>query len=120
MPHIRLEYSDNLPGAIASRGLLRDFHEILASFGVSIGNCKSRVDERRTFVVGDDSSEESFVHLDVSLLEGRTAETKALIGQTLLAGLVHAYADVTPAPQITVEVREIRRAEYFKHPPGTI
>jgi 5-carboxymethyl-2-hydroxymuconate isomerase len=120
MPHIRLEFSNNLPAEIADRELLGDIHQILASHGVSIGNCKSRVDERRTFVVGDDTQDASFVHLDVSLLEGRTAETKALMGQALLERLVAAYAHATPAPQITVEVRDIRRGEYFKHPAGTI
>jgi 5-carboxymethyl-2-hydroxymuconate isomerase len=120
MPHLHLEYSSNLPDRVASRDLMRAFHAVLADHGVSVGNCKSRAEERRVFLVGDGSPEESFVHLDVRLLEGRTPETKRSIGDALLAILVDAYQQARPNPQITVEVRDIERAGYFKHPPGTI
>lgn len=120
MPHLRLEYSSNVPADLASRDLFRTFHRILATNGVTIGNCKSRAEERGAFLVGDGAREESFVHLDVRLLEGRSPETKQAIGSALLDALVTTYGSLTPTPQITVEIRDIRRAEYWKHPGGTI
>lgn len=120
MPHIQLEYSSNLPPHLASRDLMLTFHEILAGHGVLIGNCKSRVHERRVFLVGDGVRDEAFVHLDVSLLEGRTDETRRSIGQALLSALVDAYGALAVSPQITVELRDIPRESYFKYPPGSI
>jgi len=120
MPHIHLEYSSNLSADLASRELMLRIHHVLASHGVSIGNCKSRAAKQDVFLVGDGSQDESFVHLDVRMLEGRNAETKTSMGRELLEILIDAYQTTKPQPQITVEIRDITRATYFKHPPGTI
>lgn len=120
MPHLRLEFSANLPADVASRKLLSGIHQALADHGVSIGNCKSRVESHDAYLIGDGSKEESFVHLEVGILEGRSDEVKRSLGQALLERLEAAYQGAMPPPQITIELRDMRRADYFKHPPGTI
>lgn len=120
MPHIYLDYSSNVPGDLATLALMKQFHSILADHGVSIGNCKSRATERVAYVVGDGSRDESFVHLDVAMLEGRSPEAKESIGTALLRALIDTYGGLDPEPQLTVEIRDIPRTSYFKHPAGTI
>lgn len=121
MPHLTLEYSSDLPAEVASEALLLELHGIVArEGGIPIANCKSRAVERRCFAVGDGSSDESFVHLEVAYLEGRGDDVRRRVGEALLAELVTAYGASKEVLQITVEVRDIRSAGYFKHPAGTL
>jgi 5-carboxymethyl-2-hydroxymuconate isomerase len=121
MPHLRLEHSSDLPAETASEALLLELHGILArDGGIPIANCKSRVVECRRYAVGDGSGEESFVHLEVAFLEGRDDEVYLRIGEALLARLLTAYRTVERELQITVELRDIARRGYFKHPGGTL
>jgi 5-carboxymethyl-2-hydroxymuconate isomerase len=121
MPQISLEYSANLPGEIASEGLLRALHGILREVGgVRIGNCKSRVLPAARFLVGEGEPGGAFVHLDVQFLAGRSPEVKRALGEALLAALREAYEGSGEGLQITVHLVDIPRAAYFKHPPGTL
>lgn len=121
MPHLRLEVSDSLPRYIASGQLLLKLHSILHRVvGVRISNCKSRVIPIAQCVVGDGEGDQSFVHLDVSFLEGRSTSVRSDAGRELLQVLIGAYANCGAEPQITVEIRELPRQTYFKHPPGTL
>jgi 5-carboxymethyl-2-hydroxymuconate isomerase len=120
MPQITLEYSANLPGAIASEELLLALHRILRDVGgLRIGNCKSRVVPAARFLVGEGEAGGAFVHLDVRFLEGRSPEVRRTVGEALLAALREAYGACGDGLQITVEIGDIPRAAYFKHPPGT-
>lgn len=121
MPHLTLEYSSDLPAETASEALLLELHGIVArEGGIPIANCKSRAVERRLFAVGDGSADEGFVHLDVAFLEGRGDDVRRKVGEALLEELVAIYADSERSLQITVEVRDIHSAGYFKYPAGTI
>ena len=123
MPHLTLEYTMNLDEWASDPGLLLNLHRVLESVaGIKIGNCKSRWRMVEDWVVGDGEGESAFVHLDIRFLEGRRLEIQRAVG----AGAVELLrAHFASAPdeldlQITVEVHEIRRSTYFKHPPGTL
>jgi len=121
MPQISLEYSANLPGEIASEELLLALHRILKEVGgLRIGNCKSRILPAARFLVGEGERGGAFVHLDVRFLEGRSPEVKRALGEALLAALLEVYGGCGEGLQITVEIADIPRAAYFKHPPGTL
>ncbi len=123
MPHLTLEYTSNLRHRCPEPALLLGLHRVLESAaGVRIGNCKSRWREVDRWTVGDGKGESAFVHLDIRLLEGRSEAERRAVGTAALEILRDHFL---PAPdgvdvQITVEVREIRKALYFKHPPGTL
>ena len=74
------------------------------------------------YLVGDGTSGEGFVHLDVRFLEGRPLELKEEIGLRLLAVLKQSYELLAEQGdlQITVEIRDIERAAYFKVPAGSL
>lgn len=121
MPHLKLEYTSNLPREIASEELFGRLHRILADVGgIDIRNCKSRAIELHNFFVGDGASDEGYVHLDVRFLEGRRPELKTELGRRILEALRDAYDTGERAIQVTVEVGDIARAYYFKHPERTL
>lgn len=121
MPHLRLEHSANLAPEVASDALLRELHGALERVaGIRIRNCKSRVLSLPRFLVGRGEEESAFVHLEVRFLEGRSAEVRRAVGAELLRILTAAYDGVESDLQVTVEVIEIERPTYFKHPVGTL
>ncbi len=123
MPHLTLEYTSNLAHKRPTAELLLRLHHLLESTaGIRVANCKSRWREVGEWVVGNGEGESAFVHLDIRLLEGRPREVQQAVGRGAAEILM---AHFLPAPeevdlQITVEVLEIRRVFYFKHPPGTL
>lgn len=123
MPHLTLETTPNLSPLPSVNSLFRELHRLLEDgAGISIDNCKSRHRVTGDFLVGDGESEAAFAHLDIRFLEGRSSEVIHRIGSGAL-GILRDFLEPIPEGlelQITVEVQEIRRASYFKHPPGTL
>jgi 5-carboxymethyl-2-hydroxymuconate isomerase len=120
MPHLILEYSDNLPRDVAGPDLFRRLHRVLAEAGgIDIGNCKSRSVELDRFLVGDAPEPGSFAHLGVAILEGRPAALKAELGRLLLETVAEAYRAAGARAEVTVEIRDMPRDQYFKASPGT-
>lgn len=122
MPHLTLEYSANLRSDFEFEALFSRLHGVLAEVGgIEKRNCKSRAVERNHYYVGDGDGT-GFVHVDVRFLAGRTPALKKQIGQKILDVLCEYYAvqGEESAPQITVEIRDIDRAVYFKFPEGTL
>jgi 5-carboxymethyl-2-hydroxymuconate isomerase len=116
MPHLRLEYTSNIPRRVDSRELFSRLHRILVEVAeVEIGNCKSRAIELGDFVMADDAGDEGFVHLDLRILSGKTPATKTELGRRLLEELRQAYASGELAMQLSIEIRDIDRDAYFKH-----
>jgi 5-carboxymethyl-2-hydroxymuconate isomerase len=119
MPHITLEYTDNLTQKINSKVLFSRLHQILLHEGkINVDNCKSRAIRLDTYYVGSGEPQDAFVHLDVRFLEGRSTELKRRIGQLFLQWLEEYFEpSLARLPlQITVEVNSIDRSTYFKFP----
>ena len=115
MPHLTLEYTANLTPAADPAGLLLELHQAIAgAAGIQIENFKSRAIRRDLYAVGAGLSDEAFVHLEIAVFGGRPPETRDEVGRTSLAILVRHFG---PVVQITVEIREMDRAAYFKNPP---
>lgn len=115
MPHLTLEYTSNLPRPIATRDLLGRLHRVLEDVGgIDVALCKSRAVALDTFLAGDHPDGGAFVHLDVRMLEGRPADLKSALGAGLLELLRDAYDAAEGPIQITVEIRDMARAQYFK------
>jgi len=117
MPHITLEYTDNIDQPIEFRDLFAELHQVLASIaGISIANCKSRARCLDTYHIGEGKAGNAFVHLEVRLLEGRSAELKREIGERGLEVLKKHFARSLSDRdlQITLGVRDMQRQAYFK------
>jgi 5-carboxymethyl-2-hydroxymuconate isomerase len=123
MPHLTLEYTAGLRPDVEFKGLFARMHDVLSDVaGIKKGNCKSRAIELDRYLVGDGTSGEGFLHLDVRFLEGRPAELKEEIGRRLLAVLKEGFESLFEEGdlQVTVEIRDIERAAYFKIPAGSL
>ena len=123
MPHLTLEYSGNVPDPPDIQGILREIHRVLQeTAGIKIENCKSRGRVAEKYLVANGESARAFVHLDVRILEGRSGELKRELGYQLLETLREHFSSAEAALdlQTTVEIRDIERASYFKHPEGTL
>jgi 5-carboxymethyl-2-hydroxymuconate isomerase len=123
MPHLTLEYSSNIEFKLNHQDLFAQLHRLLnEAGGIRIDNFKSRALMRENFLVGRGDIENAFVHLELRLLEGRSPEAKNEIGQGCLQLLKEFYAPslANQALQITVEIADISKETYFKHPEGTL
>jgi 5-carboxymethyl-2-hydroxymuconate isomerase len=117
MPHLTLEYTNNVSAEINVHELLTAFHGILADVaGIRIENCKSRAIPLDDYLVGAGSPKGAFVHLEVRLFKGRSETLKREIGSRFLKLLGEYF--VTPLAeselQITVQIVEMQKECYFK------
>ena len=123
MPHLTLEHSANVPLPTDPAHIMKAMHDVLhETGGVKIENCKSRIRVADPFFISTGEENGAFLHLDVRLLAGRTVVLKQAIGNGLLDLLKDEYEEImrTRDLQITVEIRDIQRDEYFKYPEGTL
>lgn len=117
MPHLTLEYSANLPEPVDMQGLLAALHASLARLGIQLDDCKSRVYRSETYRVGTGITERAFAHLTLAVLDSRASDTQRLAGELALDWLRAAFATTGLDCDLTVEVREMRAARYFKARP---
>ncbi len=117
MPHITLEYSDNLKESAPFDELFTDLHQVLVvAASAELGRCQSRAIEHQHFYIGDGNSHNAFIHVDVLLAEGRALEVRQEVGKQFLRILEEYFSrslkDLNL--QISVEVREFLKNLYFK------
>ncbi|MEM7563431.1 MAG: hypothetical protein AAF353_10340 [Pseudomonadota bacterium] len=122
MPHIVLEYSDNLPPLVDYSALFGEVHQALNLIGgIKLENCKSRARVASPFYVGDGNSANAFIHLDIEFVKGRSDEVKKAIGAQCLSLLQKYYQkQLNEHLQITVKIDDIALDFYFKYPEGTL
>ena len=122
MPNIVLEYSSNVSEVIDFADLFAAIHKVMHEVGsINLDNCKSRAVEIGKFHIGDGHPSNAFVQLSVAFLAGRSNKTKQQIGNACLVQLKQFYEKSMARLdlQITVEIADIQRGNYFKYPEGT-
>lgn len=116
MPHLVLEYSDNLAGFNAPQALAALNGALIGSGHFEAIDIKSRAVKLDTHLVGNGLVPCGFVHAKLSILSGRPAQAKREMSESLLAALGEKAG---PWPrglqvQLCVEVLEIERESYAK------
>lgn len=115
MPHLTLEYTNNLDAINPDRILLALNHALVASDHFEEMDIKSRATQLDTWRVGVSTSEHSFVHVKLAILSGRSTQVKSEISNALLRVLSVSCKGLASHPvQLCVEVQEIERASYAK------
>lgn len=117
MPHLVLEYSNNLPEPLDHRALFAELHAALERFDAARpAEIKSRAIAHEHFRVGAGAPESVFVHLTVAILSGRELALRQQLSAELLAILRRAFARVWEERRcdVTVEIREMQRETYGK------
>ena len=116
MPHLVVEYTDNLRDRFDARAALATLNRALDDVGEFVSeDIKSRARALETFVVGVSGREEAFIHVELAIMAGRSAELKSDVLQRLLAVVRgHLVAPTHLRMQITVRIVDIDRHGYAK------
>ncbi|MEB6590936.1 MULTISPECIES: 5-carboxymethyl-2-hydroxymuconate Delta-isomerase [Pseudomonas] len=116
MPHLNLEYSDNLRELNVDTLLLRLNHALVSSGQFADeADIKSRAQAFSQFRVGTSSSERAFAHVRLAILSGRSSEVKTQLSDSLLNVLRDAIPEQAGLDiQLCVEVLDIDREPYAK------
>ena len=114
MPHIIVEYSQNMGPDLDLPQILTDLHEMLAAQGVDKARIKTRAIPLLHSVVGlNEANEGHMAHLTLLLLEGRDIPTRQTYGQALHGVLARAVKDEFPDCAVTLEVRDMVKDTYI-------
>ena len=117
MPHCILEYSSNTSEKVDTRHLFEMIHSLFIEQGeFDLPKIKSRAVRHEHFYVGDGSDANAFVHLTLSIFEGRSLSLRQDLGRRVLSFLKQEFAQslVERNCSITVEIKEMSRDTYFK------
>lgn len=114
MPHLVVEYSDNLEGAVDMAALLSDLHGAIDGlYNVSADRIKARAIPLHHYIVGTHGADAAMIHVTFKLMQGRTVEARKELS-SLLQQVVRRYVPETKFPHsaVTIEVVELDTATY--------
>ena len=113
MPHLIVDFSDNL--TLDVKELLSECHQFLVeTASAQLKDCKSRASKNSLYLLGDGNSKNSYFHVQVLLMEGRSKTIRQEVGKKLLATIEKCLNSDDMKVQITVIVSEITKDFYFK------
>lgn len=118
MPHLTLEYSSNIKERDFQTLFHKLHHTLVKVCSANLENCKSRAVQHDVFYIGDGNPQNAFVHLEISLADGRSLEIRKEVGQQMLDILSKHFSNSLRGLnlQITVESKEFQKKFYFKTP----
>jgi 5-carboxymethyl-2-hydroxymuconate isomerase len=116
MPHLIVEYTDNLAPAFDAGAILRAANRSLIDGGeFEPDNIKSRAVPLVDYRVGDHDADQAFVHAHLHILPGRSESQRRALSERLRDVLrEHCPKQSGLTTQITVEVLELHRDFYAK------
>jgi 5-carboxymethyl-2-hydroxymuconate isomerase len=115
MPHLVIEYSENLALLDPAACLSSANAALVASGQFNEVDIKSRAYCVAAFRVGAEDAGRAFVAARLSILSGRSLETRQDLSQRVLQALQQNLPSATGlSTQVSVEVVEIDRSTYAK------
>ena len=114
MPHIILEYAEQLTDNVEVDAMLQAVHRSIADSGLFKANqIKTRAYPFRDFTNAGGS--DPYIHIQARIKLGRDADNKKRLGEAILAGLSSLNI---PASVMTVEIIDMDRDSYGKFIPN--
>ncbi len=115
MPHLTFEYTSNL-ASLDIKLCLRELNQVLVDSGqFEEIDIKSRALRFDDFFIGTNPEQRAFIHLKLSLLNGRSIEVRRDLSARLLERLHQLCDDQAMLHvQLCVEVLEIESGAYAK------
>lgn len=114
MPHIIVEYSQNIEGRVSIPDMLTQMHDALSGQGVDKGRIKTRGTALNHSIVGNAAANEGqMVHITLLLLEGRDTGTKKQYSEPLHGIACKIAQGAFPDCTVTLEVRDMSAATYI-------
>ena len=117
MPHLAVEYTENLKRELDLPRLLKELHCSLSDCqGLDINRVKSRLIQHPEVLGGPNASPIKMVHVTLSVLSGREVEVRKGYGRALNDTLHRVLpAAMHSLVSLTVEIREMDRDCYQKN-----
>ena len=110
MPHIIIEYSEQLMDKPKVDATLKTVHQAVADSGLfEVGHIKTRAYSFESFTNAGEA--DPYIHIQARIKSGRDAENKKNLSQVILGGISSMNI---PASVITVEIIDMDRASYGK------
>ncbi len=109
MPHLTLEYTDNLDFDV--QPLLTRLHsELVATGAINLKGLKSRVIRHTEYRIADGNPEYAFVHVNLLIREGRPLEVQKDASHRVLTALKEAFGDRFEHSylSLSVDIKEMR------------
>ena len=116
MPHLTLEYTDNL--SIDVQALLARLHEELVATGaVNLKGIKSRAVRHTEFRIADGNPDYAFVHVGLLIREGRSLETQRDAARRVMVVLEETFGQrfKTGYLSLSVDIKEMREGVALTH-----
>jgi len=109
MPHLTLEYTDNLQ--LDVQPLLARLHaELVATGAVNLKGIKSRAIRHSAYRIADGNEEYAFVHVNLLIREGRPFEVQKDAAQRVMEVLKETFGDRFEKGHLSlsVDIKEMR------------
>ena len=109
MPHLTLEYSDNLE--IDVQPLLARLHEeVVATGAINLKGIKSRAIKHAQYRIADGDPDYAFVHVGLLIREGRPIEIQKEATQRVMKVLKETFGHLFEKRKLslTVDLKEMR------------
>nr|WP_086937782.1 5-carboxymethyl-2-hydroxymuconate Delta-isomerase [Thaumasiovibrio occultus] len=112
MPNLVLEYSDPVAEQVNITAMLEDLHQTCLMSGLfEPDSIKSRSYPCHRWLIGEHEDSKDFIHIQFSLLDGRSEETRKQLAEQLLAVMRHHAPSVY---SLTIDVREMEKAIFTR------
>jgi 5-carboxymethyl-2-hydroxymuconate isomerase len=109
MPHLTLEYTDNLP--VDVQPLLARLHtEVVATGAINLKGIKSRAIRHTEYRIADGNPDYAFVHVNLLIREGRSVEIQKEAAQRVMAVLKDTFGHRFDNGylSLSVDIKEMR------------
>jgi len=109
MPHLTLEYSDNLSFEV--QPLLKRLHtELVATGAINLKGLKSRAVGHSQYRIADGDPDYAFVHVNLLIREGRPVEVQKDAAQRVMAVLKETFGErfENSHLSLSVDIKEMR------------
>jgi len=109
MPHLILEYTDNIE--VAVQPLLARLHEeVVATGAINLKGIKSRAIKHSQYRIADGDPDYAFVHVGLLIREGRPLEVQKDATQRVMKVLKETFGHLfeTRGLSLTVDLKEMR------------
>lgn len=117
MPHIKLEYTDNIKQTVDTLAFFKCCHQLIVeTIGAKEENCQSCAVVHHHFCVGSGQLQEGFIILDIAFLEGRTDDQKKALAQKISTLLQQTFKESIKQLKLQVRLKFtiLLRSDYFK------
>lgn len=116
MPHIIVEYTDNIDQKVNFNALFKKLHHKLAEIlGVEINLFQSRAIKCSTYYIANNLNIAS-VCMTIALLEGRSEDIRMQVKNFIIKEMQNHLLEINSniSCQISVEIRDIIKRDYLK------